>query len=286
MYFCSNFNDMKRYIFFLASVALLFSCSNSADFETDYKVYEVQGKVREVTYKNNENPDKNVVIQFNKDGMLVHEQLPGRIFEYKYDGKYIKELKSFIGDSVDLRRTYKYEKHYPVEIREFNNEGTIRKKVQYTYDSDGNRTKGVILNPYNDTLFVWDYTFKDGLVYEENRIGFSEVIPTGDTQNSEPIVKTYKKSYEARFEYAYNDKKELASIIEFAGDERILKTDYKVFHGVPLQIAVINYWGGAVSDSTTMTYGFDDKGNWIFKRTLSSRGREQRQERVVKYYKE
>lgn len=277
---------MKRYFLFFASLALLCSCSNNAQFETDYKVYEVQGKVREVTYKNIDNPNNSVVAQFNKDGMLVHEQLQGRIFEYKYDGKYIKELKSFIGDSVDLRRTYKYEKHLPVEIREFNNEGTIRKKVQYTYDSEGNRTKGVILSPYNDTLFIWNYTFKDGLVLQENRIGFSEVIPTGDAQNTEPMVKTFKESYEARFEYTYNDEKELTSIVEFAGEERISKTEYKMFHGVPLQTAIISYWAGAVVDSTTMTYGFDEKGNWIFKRTLSSRGREQRQERVVKYYKE
>lgn len=274
---------MKQYFPFFAALALLFSCSNNATFETDYKVYEVQGNVREITYKNIDNPNNSVVAQFNKDGMLVREQLPGRIFEYKYDGKYIQELKSFVGDSIDLRRTYKYEKQLPVEIREFDTKGTLRKKVQYSYDSEGNRIKGVILNPYNDTLFVWDYTFKDGLVREENRMGFNEVLASDET---EPTVKTFEKSYETRFEYVYNDKNELASIIEFAGDERIFKTDYKVFHDVPLQIAVISYWGGAVSDSTTMSYGFDDNGNWIFKRTLSSRGREQRQERVVKYYKE
>ena len=277
---------MKRYILFFASVALFFSCSRSADFETDYKVYEVQGKVREVMYKNSDNPNSNVVAQFNKDGMLVHEQLPGRIFEYKYDGKYIKELNSFVGDSIDLRRTYKYKKHLPVEIREFDAKGTLRKKVQYTYDSDGNRTKGVILSPYNDTLFVWNYTFQDGLVRQENRAGFTEILPKNDTENSEPKVKTYEKTYEARFDYTYNDKKELTSIVEFAGEERISKTEYKTFHGVPLQTAIISYWAGAVADSTTMTYGFDEKGNWIFKRTLSSRGHEQRQERVVMYYKE
>ncbi len=277
---------MKRYFLFASAVVLMFSCSHKAELETDYKVYEVQGKVREIVYKNIENANNDVVVQFNKEGMITLEKRPGRTFEYLYDDNYIQKLNVFAGDSIEVRRTYKYDKHLPVQIQEYDYVGTLSKKVKYTYDSDGNRTQGVIINPYNDTLFIWNYTFEDGLVRQETRVAFSEVITPASDDNSMPEVKTFQQSYDAHFDYTYNDKKELVSIVEFVGKERISKTEYAMFSGVPLPVALISYWGGAVSDSTTMSYGFDEKGNWIFKRTLSTHGREQRQERVVKYYKD
>ena len=267
MYFWQK-SYMKNILFCSLIVGLLYSCSEKGKIETDYKVYEVHGNVRQIAYSGAQPNEKDVTVTFNRDGMLELEKIRGRSFEYKYDGTHVVSLKSYIGDSVDLRRTFEYKNGLPVEIKEYDGTGTFRKKVQYEYNSDGNRVKGVILNPYNDTMFVWKYTYKDSLVMQETRINY---------QGTTKFVQT--------FDYSYNEKGELLSIVESSDGEIYSKTEYKTFHTVPLQTTVINYWNNQPSDSTTMMYVFDEKGNWIFKRTKSSGGREQRQERTIMYYK-
>lgn len=244
------------------------SCSSEGEFETDYKVYEVQGNVRQVIYKNVNNNSNDVVATFNKAGMLVSEKMRGRMFEYQYDGMYVRSLKAYIGDSLELKRSYTYKKNLPVEIREYDNVGTYRKRVHYDYDDRGNRTKGVILNPYNDTLFVWDYSFVDNLVQQEVRLNY---------QNG--------AEFKQRFDYLYDDKNELCAIVEYEDSVLMTKTEYKNYRGIPLPSKIIRYWNDEVSASTDITYGFDEKGNWIFKRSVSANGREQRQERTIVYYK-
>lgn len=260
----------KKFILFGLSCLLISfsSCSSKDSFETDYKVYEVQGKVRQIIYKNVENDAVNdATITFNKDGMLLSEKMRGRTFEYQYDGLYIHSLKAYYGDSLDLKRTYTYKGTLPVEIREYDNVGTYRKRVHYEYDEMGNRIKGVIFSPYNDTLFVWNYEFEKDKVMKEIRKNYQ-----------------YGDGFEQVFEYSYDEDGELKSILSYEESILTCKTEYKTYHGVSLQTKVLNYWDGEVSDSTKMTYGFDEKGNWIFRRSVSN-GRELRQERSILYYK-
>ena len=259
---------MKNFLFCLLIVGLLYSCSEKGKIETDYKVYEVHGNVRQIAYSSANPKEKDVMVTFNRDGMLELEKIRGRSFEYKYDGVRVVSLKSYVGDSVDLRRTFEYKNGLPVEIREYDGAGTFRKKVLYEYDADDNRIKGVILNPYGDTIFVWKYDYRDSLVMKEIRTNY---------QGATKYVQT--------FDYSYNEKGELSSIVESSGNEIYSRTEYKTFHTVPLQTTIVNYWNNQPSDSTTMMYVFDEKGNWIFKRTKSSGGREQRQERTIMYYK-
>lgn len=259
----------KEFVIGIVSLVFCVACSSEHNFEKDYKVYEVQGNVRQIVYKNVENNANDMVITYNKDGMLLSEQIRGQYVEYQYDGLYVHSLKLFTGDSLELKRRYTYSKNLPVEIREYDAKGTFRKRVSYSYDEKGNRTQGLILTPYNDTLYTWHYVFEDDKVQQETRINYMQ-----------------ENRYQQRFLYEYNKNGMLTSISEYDDDSVLMtKTEYENFHGVDLQTKVIHYWNGQPSDTIAISYGFDDKGNWVFKRTKYSTRRENRQERTILYYK-
>ncbi len=258
---------MKKFYFVFLLIGTV-ACSKDQEFETDYKVYEVQGAVRQVAYKSVGNEDNDAIAIFNKNGMLVSEKMRGRSFEYQYDGMYVRSLKAFIGDSLELRRTYTYENDLPIEIREYASDGTYRKRVVYDYDENRNRTRCIVLSPYKDTLFVWNYIIENNKVQKEIRTS-----------------KQAQLEYEQTYVYEYEEDGNMLSVMEYEDSQIISKTEYKTYHGVALPSKKVQYWNGELLDSTIMTYGFDEKGNWIFKRTVPSRGHELRQERTILYYK-
>lgn len=260
--------EMNRLVPFFVLVLFLGSCSTQADFETDYKVYEVQGAVRQIVYKNAESNTNDIVVTYNKDGMLLSEKMRGRTIEYQYDGKYVQSLKMYSGDSLDLKRTYTYNNNLPVEIKEYDKNGTFRKRVIYEYDTDGNRVKGVILSPYKDTMFVWKYSFRGKDVQKEERINYQN---GGD--------------FTQHFDYEYDLDGNLSAIVEYDESILVTKTEYTNYHGIALQTKVLHYWDDVPTDSVMMTYGFDEKGNWIFKRTTTANRQDIRQERTILYYK-
>ncbi len=271
---------MTRYFTLFASILLFFSCSKK-ELENDLKTYEVQGKVRQIQYNGNENSNGST-IRFNTDGLLLSERYAGRLFSYKYDGMYANELKVFFGDSLEIKRLFSYKNNMPTEIREYDKKGTLQKKVVYKYDKKGNRTQGIILTTYNDTLSMEEYEYEEDLVIKKTRYTYNEHVEQANEENTKQI-RSHKRSYSTEYVYTYNQNKELETCTETIGDECMSKMYYKDFHGVSLPISEVSYWGG-IKDSSIVTYGFDDKGNWIFKRTVNN-NREQRQERSILYYK-
>lgn len=275
---------MKRYFLPILSILLFFSCSNSK-IKTDYKDFEVQGTVRQITYKSLESKNRDVVVRFNKDGMLISERIYGRYFEFKYDDKKVTEVKGFIGDSLDLRRTFTYKHNNPIEIREYDKIGNLRKKTMYQYDDEGNNIGGADLNAYNDTLASQNRTYKNGLVQEETRNIYNEQsIPLSDEDASIKKNK-YILAFSTHYKYEYKENNELVSLSEIDDDAIYSKTIYKTYHNLSLPIKTYTYWDNKITDSTTITYGFDEKGNWIFKRSVATHGKEIRQERIITYYK-
>ena len=259
---------MKKVLCLMIPALMLLSCSSEQEFETDYKVYEVQGPVRQIVYKNTSSDANDIVVTYNKDGMLLSEKMQGRTIEYQYDGKYVQSLKMYTGDSLELKRTYTYSNNLPVEIKEYDKVGTFRKRVCYEYDSNGNRTKGVILSPYKDTLFVWKYSFQGNDVQKEERINHQN---GGD--------------FTQHFDYEYDSDGNLSAIVEYDESILVTKTIYTNYHGIALQTKVLHYWDDVPTDSVMMTYGFDEKGNWIFKRSSVANRPDTRQERTILYYK-
>lgn len=271
---------MTRYYTFFLSILLCFSCAKK-EMETDLKAYEVQGKVRQIQYKGSESANGNS-IRFNTDGLILSERYGGRLFSYKYDGMYATELKIFLGDSLEIKRLFTYKNTVPTEIREYDKKGTLQKKVIYKYDKNDNRTQGIILTTYNDTLSMEEYEYDQNRMTKKIRYTYNEHIEPINDENSKEI-RSHIRAYASEYNYEYNENNELVSCTETIGDECMSKTYYKNFHGVDLAISEVSYWGGA-QDSSVVTYGFDEKGNWIFKRTVSSH-REQKQERAILYYK-
>ena len=102
MYFWQK-SYMKNILFCSLIVGLLYSCSEKGKIETDYKVYEVHGNVRQIAYSSAKPNEKDVTVTFNRDGMLELEKIRGRSFEYKYDGTRVVSLKAYVGDSVDFQ---------------------------------------------------------------------------------------------------------------------------------------------------------------------------------------
>ncbi|MCQ2608832.1 MAG: hypothetical protein MJ197_09125 [Bacteroidales bacterium] len=270
---------MTRYFTLFASILLFFSCSEK-EMENDLKTYEVQGKVRQIQYKGTENSNGNT-IRFNTDGLVLSERFGGRLFSYKYDGMYANELKVFLGDSLEIKRLFTYKNNIPTEIREYDKRGTLQKKVIYKYDKNGNRTQGIILTTYNDTLSMEEYEYEQNLIIKKTRYTYNEHVEQTDETSQQ--IRSYIRAYATEYSYTYNENKELETCTETIGDEPMSKLYYKNFHGVDLTVSEVSYWGGT-KDSSIITYGFDEKGNWIFKRTMSN-NREQRQERSILYYK-
>ncbi|MCF0253951.1 MAG: hypothetical protein HUK26_06435, partial [Duodenibacillus sp.] len=92
------------------------------------------------------------------------------------------------------------------------------------YDAEGNRTKGYVANAYNDTLFVWDYTFENGVMVSETRRAYRENVTVGESGDT---IKSFVRSFESKYSYEYDETNMLQCLTEYNVGEIFSKTYYK-----------------------------------------------------------
>jgi hypothetical protein len=264
---------MKIKAFFMsilcAGMCGMYSCSPTTGVKTEYDMYEVHGPVKSVSYLN-DNDAAHTKVLFTQKGKILNKKQNGSFEEYVYDEDLqVKEVKIFTQDMVlQNTRSYIYKDTTLTMIKQFNSEGTFSNYMKYVYDEDGNHILSQLFDPYHKLQYEWRYE------YDDNRKKIAE-------EHSSSMA-----AFERRFEYALTDKGQIKEITEYDNSNSMLlrKRYFEVFHSIPLQTKMCNYWLGEVSDSTLYTYSFDTHGNWIEKHINPSKGQASTQKRVVDYY--
>jgi YD repeat-containing protein len=233
--------------------------------ETQYKMSDINPGVNEVlstTFSFNRNCQKIEEITTDIEGEIVNQH----IIQYDKSGNIISENKEAPKVKGYFNTKYRYSANKRLSKKEITSEGKLIATHIYHYDADGNvdnkEIKKIKSYDLNDEKFEYKYDDKNRLIEEIHHDG---------------------KRY-ARIEYKYNDKDQLIRRVEY--NERggiVYESDYTYDELDNLSTEVSAYRGNNTFNYSYL-YEYDDKGNWINKRSLSNDKTYSLQIRIITYY--
>ncbi|MFO7869361.1 MAG: hypothetical protein R6U95_08710 [Bacteroidales bacterium] len=255
-------------LFGLIGMISLLQCSQEPHVQSDYDMFEVQGPVKSVSFYNDENVEHTKVV-FRENGQILHKKQNNTFEDYIYENNILREVKKFKADMTPIHmRKYEYKDTLLAKIQQFDASGSFDNYMKYTYDEDGNNIRSELFTAYGDLQYTWRYE------YNENG---KKILEEHESEH---------KKFNRRFIYDLDDEGNIHVISEYNNANGILmkKRFYEVFHTIPLQTKMYNYWLDEISDSTLYSYSFDEYNNWIQKDVEPSQGKPSTQRRIIEYY--
>jgi len=233
--------------------------------ETQYKLNDINPGLNEIVY---------TIFQFDKDCRKTSEtstEISGEVKNkhtvvYDKSGNITSEIKQNNDVNGNFSIKYKYNAQKKLDKKEMSSGNRVLSTYIYSYDDNGNVSAMEIkkrpgLLDVDDEKFEYKYDEKNRLVEEIHLDG-----------------EDYRKT-----EYVYNDKNQLIRLVEYNHRGGItFETDYEYDELDNLSTEKSQYRGNPTRD-ISYVYEYDDRGNWINKRSLANDKTFSLQIRVINY---